>query len=177
VTLVGGVLDRSESTRFNTRINEDFDDPTSPGDSIEESLIATDTRRAACERFIAPTAECDDEDDTLQYYHYTDRKGYNGIRSGGKIMIFKATEQRRSGNPTGVYFTTLPPSTPNKELVPRIQISRDKSQFYFAVRLKPGRLIPLRGGKGIFILYSPVDVVLPNGSLTGERVVGFGQRF
>ena len=92
-------------------------------------------------------------------YHYTDQAGYNSIRSGVD-WIFKAHQPppRDSDHPRAAYFTTLPPGT--KNLSPRISVPKVKLAYVFAFQ-DAGDLTPLRGGRGIYVLFSTTDYVVP----------------
>jgi hypothetical protein len=85
-------------------------------------------------------------------YHYTDKDGYNAIRSQ-PIWLFLA-EQPPGDRPFGAYFTTLPPDTPN--LARRLRIPREKLNFVFDFTGRDG-LRPIEGDRGRFIFYSPSD--------------------
>jgi hypothetical protein len=85
-------------------------------------------------------------------YHYTNAAGYNAIRATID-WCFKA-HQPPGNHPFGAYFTTLPRGTPN--LAVRIRIPKSKLQYVFEFT-DAGDLTPLPGGRGQFIVYSPVD--------------------
>jgi hypothetical protein len=115
----------------------------------------------------------------MKMHHYTDRSGYNGIRSTLN-WIFKASRPP-ADHPFGAYFTTCGPGTKNLAL--RLRISREKTDFVFTFH-DIGDLIRLRGQRGDFILYSPNDYLLEESRKieSGERasvearpVVGEGQ--
>ena len=84
--------------------------------------------------------------------HFTDKPGYDAI-SSQPIWCFKASVPP-GGHPEGAYFTTLAPGTPN--LAMRLRIPRDKLAFLFQFA-DAGDLLPLRGGRGAYIFYSPND--------------------
>jgi hypothetical protein len=84
--------------------------------------------------------------------HYTDLTGYNAIRAA-EVWHFRA-HQPPGNHPFGAYFTTLPRGTPN--LAQRLRIPRAKVQYVFEFT-DVGDLIPLPGGRGQFIFYSPHD--------------------
>lgn len=85
-------------------------------------------------------------------YHFTDTKGYNGIRASCPWR-FRAS-QPPGDHPVGAYFTTLPPGTPN--LAKRLGIPKSKLEYVFAFT-DAGDLTPLPGGRGEFIFYYPED--------------------
>jgi hypothetical protein len=85
-------------------------------------------------------------------HHYTDRRGYRGI-SSQPMWLFEA-HQPPGDHPRGAYFTTLPPTTPN--LAVRLRIPREKLTYGFDFT-DVGDLVPLRGGRGDYVLYSPED--------------------
>ena len=64
-------------------------------------------------------------------FHYTDKKGHDGIRSQ-LDWVFKAHRQRRNDLPKGAYFTTLEPTEENLSLICRkLQIPLRKREFVF----------------------------------------------
>lgn len=87
--------------------------------------------------------------------HFTDKAGYDSIASQVN-WCFKAG-QPPGDHPFGAYFTTLPPEAAN--LAARLRIPRAKIEFMFQFT-DAGDLCPLRGGRGSFIFYSPVDYVV-----------------
>ncbi len=87
--------------------------------------------------------------------HFTDRGGYNGIVAASP-WLFRA-EQPPGGHPFGAYFTVLPPHT--RRLAKKLRIPREKTEYVFTF-VDRGDLLPLRGGRGVFILYSPADYVV-----------------
>jgi hypothetical protein len=90
--------------------------------------------------------------DTMAMHHYTDRSGYNSLRSSVG-WCFRA-HQAPGDHPFGSYFTTLGPVTKNLAL--RLRISRSKIEYVFAFR-DAGDLQPLRGQRGDYIFYSTAD--------------------
>lgn len=97
-------------------------------------------------------------------FHYTDKEGYNAIRSQ-VVWCFKAS-QPPGNHPFGAYFTDLPPSTPN--LAKRLGIPRIKLADYFEF-IDVGDLTPLPGQRGDHICYSPSDY-----QVTPDRQLGHG---
>lgn len=90
--------------------------------------------------------------------HYTDRVGYNAIRSQ-PVWLFAAS-QPPGDHPFGAYFTTLSPDTPN--LARRLRVPREKLKFVFQFTGHDG-LKPIEDARGNFIFYSPADYwVAPN---------------
>jgi len=84
--------------------------------------------------------------------HYTDKEGFNGIASQ-PAWVFLA--RRPPGDhPVGAYFTSLGPET--RHLAKRLRIPRSKLAYRFEVD-GAGDLVPLPGGRGAYISYSPVD--------------------
>jgi hypothetical protein len=86
-------------------------------------------------------------------HHYTNKKGYNGIRAV-PTWCFKAARQRRADKPFGAYFTTLLPSAPN--FVRRVRLPRAKREYRFSF-VDVGDLTPLPGPGGRYVFYSPAD--------------------
>jgi hypothetical protein len=85
-------------------------------------------------------------------FHYTDKDGYDAIRSQ-QVWRFKAA-QPPGGHPHGAYFTTLPPDT--KSLANKLRIPRRKLAYVFCF-VDAGDLVPLPGNRGAYIVYSPGD--------------------
>lgn len=102
----------------------------------------------------------------MAIHHFTDKSGYNGIRAT-REWCFKA-RQPPADHPVGSYFTTLGPETKNLAL--RLRVPRSKIEHAF-VFTDGGDLLPLRGHRGDFILYSPVDYVVAESRriASGER--------
>ncbi|WP_435008469.1 hypothetical protein P12x_005677 [Tundrisphaera lichenicola] len=90
-------------------------------------------------------------------YHYTDRAGYNSIRAGVD-WCFKANTPPPGDedHPRASYFTTWGPGAPNLE---RLRLPIDKRRYVFVFE-DAGDLIPLRGGRGSYILYFRGDYVV-----------------
>jgi hypothetical protein len=86
-------------------------------------------------------------------HHYTNKAGWNAIRSA-PVWLFRAADPPPEEQPSGAYFTTLPPSTP--KLARRLGIPAAKVAWVFEFE-DAGDLLPLRGPRGRFILYSPID--------------------
>jgi hypothetical protein len=87
--------------------------------------------------------------------HFTDRKGWNGIRAT-LAWRFRARKQQ-GGRPTGAYFTTLFPTDPNFYSVTRVPVAKRKYRFTF---VDVGDLQRRRGPLGRYVLYSPTDYVV-----------------
>jgi hypothetical protein len=99
--------------------------------------------------------------------HFTNKMGYKAIESQTD-WCFKASEPP-AGHPTGAYFTTLSPQTPN--LAVRLRIPREKLEFMFRF-FDAGDLRPLPGGRGAYIFYSPSDYVVVEGRQVSKGVTG-----
>lgn len=84
--------------------------------------------------------------------HFTDLDGWNAIRS--QIDWLFQAKQPPGEHPFGAYFTTLPPNTVN--LAKKLRIPRRKIEYVFCFSRIDG-LLPLPGGRGDFVWYSPVD--------------------
>jgi hypothetical protein len=84
--------------------------------------------------------------------HYTDAAGYNAIASQPDWLFL--AQEPPGDHPRGAYFTTLEPGTPN--LANKLRIPRSKLAFILSF-LDKEDLIPLRGGRGAYIFYSPTD--------------------
>ena len=100
--------------------------------------------------------------------HYTNKKGYNGIRATPDWVFEASQPPAPASHPFGAYFTTLPPGT--KNLAIRLRIPRMKTDYVFSFA-DVNDLTPLEGDRGEFIFYSPVDYVLKQ-----DRQVYHGKR-
>lgn len=90
-------------------------------------------------------------------YHYTDKEGYNAIRAGVEWRFRIGRPPKLDPeHPPAAYFTTLGPCESNLE---RLRIPAEKRQYVFTFA-DSGDLIPLRGGKGRYILFSTADYVV-----------------
>ena len=88
----------------------------------------------------------------MSLFHYTDKSGYDAIRSQS-VWKFKAG-QPPGDHLFGAYFTTLGRGTRN--LAQRLGIPKAKIEYCFEFE-DVGDLMPLPGGRGAYILYSPDD--------------------
>ena len=91
-------------------------------------------------------------------FHYTDRAGWNAIRSQ-KIWQFKAAQPRAPERPVGAYFTDIEPTAANlRTLYKRIRVPKVKQEFVFWFSGREG-LQQWNNGRGRDrrIFYSPVD--------------------
>jgi hypothetical protein len=89
--------------------------------------------------------------------HYTDKKGYNGIRATPDWVFEASQPPAPAGHPFGAYFTTLPPGT--KNLAIRLRIPRLKTEFFFSFE-DANDLTALDGDRGEYIFYSRIDYVV-----------------
>src|SRR5262249_34232610 len=94
-------------------------------------------------------------------HHYTNKKGYNGIRAQSPWRI-RASKPPPEDHPFGAYFSTLAPGSPNLAL--RLRVPVEKTEFVFCF-LERGDLRRLRGGRGGaratgHIFYSPEDYLV-----------------
>ena len=85
-------------------------------------------------------------------YHYTDGRGYDAIRSQPE-WIFKVSTPP-GNHPRGVYFTRLGPDTSG--LAKKLRVPVRKLEYVF-VFTDGDDLMPIRGGRGDFVFYSPID--------------------
>lgn len=95
-------------------------------------------------------------------FHYTDKAGYNGIRSNLPSWRFAVSRPRARDRPPGVYFTTLAPSEVNLGMIcKKLRIPRPKRDFVFWFSGAEG-LEQLNGGRGRdqYILFSPVEYLV-----------------
>lgn len=91
----------------------------------------------------------------MPLFHFTDASGFKAIGSQPD-WFFKAS-QPPGNHPFGAYFTTLGPDTIN--LAKRLRIPREKLAFVFCFD-DASDLLPLPGGRGTFIVYSPTDYLI-----------------
>jgi hypothetical protein len=87
-------------------------------------------------------------------YHYTDKAGYDSIQAGIDWR-FKAHRPPPRHHRIGAYFTNLGPEAPKAKLA-QLFIPSNKRAYVFAFE-DEGDLIPLRGGRGGYVFYSPAD--------------------
>jgi hypothetical protein len=100
-------------------------------------------------------------------YHYTTMNGHKAI-SSQPDWTFLASKPP-GPHPFGAYFTPLPPSTPR--LCTKLLIPRAKVECVF--EFTGGEdLLPVEGGRGQHVLYSPNDYVVPR---AGGRQLYSGQ--
>jgi len=91
--------------------------------------------------------------------HFTDREGYNGIRSQ-PTWLFKAAQPPQTRHPVGAYFTTFGPDEPN--LFKKLFIPNAKREFIFSFTPPvPLQLLDEKRGKVHQIYYSPADYSVP----------------
>ena len=94
----------------------------------------------------------------IDVFHYTDRAGWNAIRSQ-VVWRFLASQPQAKDRPVGAYFTKIEPTPQNlRTLHKRIRIPKVKQEFAFWFVGTAG-LKHLNGGRGRdrWILFSPVD--------------------
>jgi hypothetical protein len=84
--------------------------------------------------------------------HFTDKVGYNAVRAQ---VVWRFLAQQPPGNhPLGAYFTSLLRGTPN--LAVRLRVPKLKVEYVFEFA-DAGDLLPLAGGRGKYVFYSPTD--------------------
>jgi hypothetical protein len=98
--------------------------------------------------------------------HFTDRKGYNAIKARSPWLFL--ARKPPGDRPVGAYFTTLDPGTRN--LAQRLRIPECKTEYLFSF-VDRGDLLPLRGGRGEFVFYSPRDYEVEEAR---QRFAGYG---
>lgn len=101
----------------------------------------------------------------MKVYHYTDKKGYNAVKSGNPY-IFKASKPKY-GNPKAAYFTTLSPEELSpKDYKAKLGLTKAKSEYFFEMDVDSSKLKDLKGGRGQYIKYSPDDLEVPRDKVT-----------
>jgi hypothetical protein len=95
-------------------------------------------------------------------FHYTDRQGWNAIRSQ-QIWLFRASQPKDPSRPPGAYFTDIEPTERNlRTLYKRIRVPKAKQEYVFWFVGREG-LVQFRGGRGRDkrIFYCPTDYNVP----------------
>ena len=91
-----------------------------------------------------------------QVFHYTDKAGWNGIRSQ-RDWVFRASTPPGE-HQEGAYFTKLPPSTQRGNLAKALRTPRAKREFVFMFvgteGLEPATYL---GSRGHHVLWSSVE--------------------
>jgi hypothetical protein len=100
-------------------------------------------------------------------YHYTNSNGRKAI-SAQPDWTFRASKPP-GPHPVGAYFTPLPPSMPR--LCSKLLIPREKVEYVFEFAAGE-ELLPVEGGRGQHVVYSPADYVVPR---AGGRQIYAGQ--
>lgn len=94
-------------------------------------------------------------------YHYTDKKGFNGIRAAHPDWLFKAHEPP-GNHPPGAYFSSVPPN--HARLSRTLMIPLAKLEYVFEFEdifdLKPLR--GFRGDDRISVFYPRNYIVVPS---------------
>ncbi|MFJ8310312.1 MULTISPECIES: polymorphic toxin-type HINT domain-containing protein [unclassified Streptomyces] len=91
-------------------------------------------------------------------FHYTDKKGFNGIRSQSPYRI----DPGDSKNGAGPFFTTKSPDDLTApSAFKKLGITNAKSQFVMQFTVPRSSLVPLRGDRGQFIFTIPQGVTIP----------------
>ena len=105
----------------------------------------------------------------MDIFHYTDKKGWNGIRAQ-KVWRFDAAQPKDPDRPFGAYFTDIPPSDESlRTLHKRLRVPKEKQQYLFwlsdTIDLKQHN-----GGSGRDrrIYYSPIDYFVDEQRQQGE---------
>lgn len=101
------------------------------------------------------------ESETTEYYHYTDKAGFNAITSGKDIVI-KAS-QPKGGNPFGAYFSKLAPDVLQNKAASRLNVHSSKTEYVIGVELPKNSLHEKNKGHRL-IAYSKTDVKVNSGS-------------
>jgi hypothetical protein len=109
--------------------------------------MAIGSRESTCQSLATRTGEM---------LHYTDKSSWNAIRSQVE-WTFKL-HKPPGPHPAAVYFTTLPPDTPN--LANRLRIPTSKIEFVFCF-VAAGDLTALPGGRGNYIFFFQGDYIVP----------------
>lgn len=102
--------------------------------------------------------------------HFTDKSGYNGIRSNS-TWRFVACQPPARRHPKGAYFTTY--EKDEKHLAKKLFVPRRKLEYLFAFN-DCGGLERLPGGRGRLgkIWYSPSDYLVEKQEQLGSGETG-----
>lgn len=103
-----------------------------------------------------------DDDDIVTVYHYTDKRGFNGIRSSNPYRV----KTGESKNGAGPFFTTRSPAdntAPNA--YKKLGITREKSQYVVEFEIERSRLERLKGDRGDFVFIIRGGVQIPRGDV------------
>jgi RHS repeat-associated protein len=97
-------------------------------------------------------------EEKVKVYHYTDKPGFNGIRSSDPYHVREGS----SKNGPGPFFTT---KSPNDLTEPgafkKLGITNAKSQYVMEAEVPKSALVPLRGDRGQFIFMTPGGIKIP----------------
>ncbi|MGA3563507.1 ricin-type beta-trefoil lectin domain protein [Melissospora conviva] len=112
---------------------------------------------------------CGDDDDLVTVFHYTDKKGFNGIRAGNPYHIRPGD----SKNGAGPFFTNMSPadvaSAGRGGFKSKLGLTSGKSEYVMELQVPRSALQPLRGGRGQHIFSIPDGISVPR-----DRVRYFG---
>ncbi|MFD9412720.1 RHS repeat-associated core domain-containing protein [Streptomyces sp. NPDC059989] len=91
-------------------------------------------------------------------YHYTDKKGYNGIRAGNPYHI----REGDSKNGAGPFFTPRSPgSLAAGDYKSVLGLTKEKSEYVIEFQIEKSAFTKLRGGRGAHIWTIPKGVMIP----------------
>ena len=129
-------------------------------EAAESARINAAREAAAISRANARFAKQkrDRDDDTVTVYHYTDKRGYNGIRGTNPYQIRPGA----SKNGAGPFFTTRSPAdnvAPNA--YKKLGLTREKSQYFVQFEIDQDRLEKLDGDRGRFVFIIRGGVQIP----------------
>ncbi|MFB7475020.1 RHS repeat-associated core domain-containing protein [Kitasatospora sp. NPDC056184] len=116
-----------------------------------------------CPTFIPRTANKAASGNSVTVFHYTDKAGYNGIRSQNPYVIRPGS----SKNGAGPFFTN---KSPNDLRAPGafkrvLGITSAKSEYVMEFSVEQSELVPLRGGRGAHIFEIPGGATVPRSSV------------
>ncbi|MEV0806664.1 polymorphic toxin-type HINT domain-containing protein [Micromonospora sp. NPDC050200] len=125
------------------------------GSEVRYNLTVDDTHTYYLFAGDAPVLvhNCD-----ITVYHYTDKKGFNGIKSQDPYQILPGD----SKNGAGPFFSTKSPAQLTEPgAFKKLGITSAKSEYVLEMRVPKSALKPLRGGRGQFILEAPGGLTVP----------------
>ncbi|MFE1826186.1 RHS repeat-associated core domain-containing protein [Streptomyces yangpuensis] len=94
----------------------------------------------------------------ITVYHYTDKKGYNGIRAGNPYHI----REGDSKNGAGPFFTPRSPATlAAGDYKSVLGLTNEKSQYVIEFQIEKSVFTKLRGGRGAHVWTIPKGVHIP----------------
>ncbi|MFC0037628.1 DUF6531 domain-containing protein [Actinomadura rayongensis] len=101
----------------------------------------------------------DGGEEKVTVYHYTDKKGYNGISSSDPYHV----REGASKHGPGPFWTTKSPAdlTEPGAFKSKLGITREKSEYVMEAQVPKSALVPIEGGRGAHIFKTPGGIHVP----------------